>query len=281
MELLSQAVEENFYNIQYTQNIFMIVISHSIDPWVHNIKKSIYCWYHIFRFFWQSASHVTTSKTKKFPLKGKTKMVMLGPVHQLNSFSPLTDCAPVASSTPMKATNSNLKLEEALRRISELEQEIISLKKNSAKLTSGTVQQSNCLTQQPPPPPPPPPPNFFVTDVANNVRAQITKNRKNFKESAAMPEATTPLTSLAEVIKNAKGVKLRKVERSPGGTPLRKPPLKENDLLDILSRAMQKRYEVIHPKDDSESFDSSPEIVLKRKIPILQKRLSPLVEMHF
>ncbi|KAH6921463.1 hypothetical protein HPB50_000611 [Hyalomma asiaticum] len=78
---------------------------------------------------------------------------------------------------------------------------------------------------------------------------------------------------LAEVLKGLGTVKLKKVEKSPSGTPLRKCGESESDTdpAGMLARALKKRFVHIHPPESSDDSaaeawsPSSPDVQVKRR----------------
>ncbi|KAH6921899.1 hypothetical protein HPB50_006224 [Hyalomma asiaticum] len=79
---------------------------------------------------------------------------------------------------------------------------------------------------------------------------------------------------LAEVLKGLGTVKLKKVEKSPSGTPLRKCGESESDTdpAGMLARALKKRFVHIHPPESSDDSaaeawsPSSPDVQVKRRV---------------
>ncbi|XP_075524774.1 uncharacterized protein LOC142557079 isoform X2 [Dermacentor variabilis] len=108
----------------------------------------------------------------------------------------------------------------------------------------------------PPPPPPPPPPSFFAPAQKVIVRKQRPRD-----PSTAQAEKSHE-AMLAEVLKGLGTVKLKKVEKSPSGTPLRKGIAESEsststDPASMLANALKKRFVHIHPPDSSD--DSAAE----------------------
>ncbi|XP_035378387.1 mitochondrial fission regulator 2 [Electrophorus electricus] len=139
---------------------------------------------------------------------------------------------------------------EALQKISALEAELLRLQAQIAMIVAiPTVDSpglgepatpcfhpapapaftSTPLSVPPPPPapplPPPPPPlaGFVQSSVSEVIRQRqaARRGKAELREPSDDP-AATPLPSMLEVLKDLNQVKLRTVERSPGGTPMRK-----------------------------------------------------------
>lgn len=130
----------------------------------------------------------------------------------------------------------------------------------------------------PPPPPPPPPPGFFAPAQKLVVRKQRPRD-----PSTAQAEKSHE-AMLAEVLKGLGTVKLKKVEKSPSGTPLRKGITESEsstatDPAGMLANALKKRFMHIHPPDSSDDSaaeawsPSSPDVQVKRRAPV-KRRLS-------
>ncbi|XP_071442697.1 mitochondrial fission regulator 2-like [Hetaerina americana] len=110
----------------------------------------------------------------------------------------------------------------------------------------------------PPPPPPPPMPTFSfpskplirsqsLTDQISQHAKMHVKNECNQHCSSTMPP------SMGDILKDLGTVKLRHVERSPGGTPLRRRPLTppRNDPAALLAAALRRRFAHMRPDDSS------------------------------
>lgn len=200
------------------------------------------------------------------------------------------------SSTPI--IDSEKQTLTADLKIMQLGTEVDALRKQIAQLNLRLCQNStsSALPSAPPPPPPLPPIETARSAFSmDRMKDQIKKNKarrsstfgcKEFETSYSM-RTSTPLTSLADILKGAKNVKLRKVARSPGGTPIR-PKVVDNgtDLTAILTRAMKRRFDKINPCNSPEtcsenSFQSSsPDISFgkQRRKSSRKLTLSPLKE---
>lgn len=120
----------------------------------------------------------------------------------------------------------------------------------------------------PPPPPPPPPPNFFAP-------AQVVIRKQRPRDPTRTQVEKSHEAMLAEVLKGLGTVKLKKVEKSPSGTPLRKSGEPDSstttDPAGMLASALKKRFVHIHPPDSSDDSGaeawspSSPDVQVKRR----------------
>ncbi|XP_074635184.1 mitochondrial fission regulator 1-like isoform X1 [Acropora palmata] len=170
---------------------------------------------------------------------------------------------------------------EAMQKISALEEELQKLRAQIAMMIVANPQSQvsvgTTLTPAgapvpplPPPPPPPPPPTLASTPL--KPVSQIIRENKARRLSLA-PEmclnstetsSGCSLPNMADVLKGLGKVKLRSVERSPGGTPLRKTPLPAdgNDPASIIAQALKKkfahrrRHEVNSPDANKENNSS-------------------------
>ncbi|XP_068217154.1 mitochondrial fission regulator 2-like isoform X2 [Palaemon carinicauda] len=205
----------------------------------------------------------------------------------------------------------------ALAKITALESELIQLRvqistlihQNQRPLTPPSTPTS-CL----PPPPPPPPPNLLPpppppplppplpsssTGNTNNgalrktsfsdLIAQGKDSINKHNEPVEIPKSTSSTgVSMADVLKGLNKVKLKKVARSPGGTPIREraqSPV-SGDPASIIAAALKKRFAKINVEspeidlDESNDFNSSPESTPQNKrksgIDLTPKRKSGL-----
>uniref|UniRef100_A0A8C4QXT0 Mitochondrial fission regulator n=1 Tax=Eptatretus burgeri TaxID=7764 RepID=A0A8C4QXT0_EPTBU len=111
--------------------------------------------------------------------------------------------------------------------------------------------QPNCsagpLPQSLPPPPPPlPPPSLpsqkdSVMDVIRQRRANKTSSSQSNCVTRAPPET---FVNMMEVLKDMDKIKLRAVQRSPGGTPMRRRPATPNtdDPVALITSALRRKF---------------------------------------
>ncbi|XP_034232279.1 mitochondrial fission regulator 2-like [Thrips palmi] len=98
----------------------------------------------------------------------------------------------------------------------------------------------------PPPPPPPPPPPLPPMMSLSTPKLVITKSQTANANTPKRPGMKMPF-DMADVLKDMGKVKLRRIERSPGGTPLRQAP-PATDPNTVLMNVLKKRYAAMHDK---------------------------------
>ncbi|KAK3090751.1 hypothetical protein FSP39_014328 [Pinctada imbricata] len=190
------------------------------------------------------------------------------------------------SSTSMMSSNDPL----AMDKINALEDELTNLRSQIAMLVLNQEQNKSQMslpgdTATPPPPPPPPlPPCPVVPPVAvplcsvappvpalriqpeDQISTQNTqedtytklheKQDKALSERVNIPNRVSKPPCLTDVLKGLGSVKLRSIQRSPGGTPVRKPPVAPSNTTDpasLIAVALKKKF--AHKKFDSPEMD--------------------------
>ncbi|XP_003223335.2 mitochondrial fission regulator 2 isoform X2 [Anolis carolinensis] len=200
---------------------------------------------------------------------------------------------PVSSSASQKATVVD---EETCRKISTLENELAFLRNQIAALVavqraendlscSDGVHSSNMLssdflkatTSTPAPVSlcndvvPPPPPVLQSNFDSSNSAIELIKQRRaasktrNIADHDGWQEAKA-VPSMVDVLKDINKVKLRAVERSPGGTPLpktKKKMLSQWDPAAVIAEALKEKFASQSNNDDSfdkenRSYGASP-----------------------
>ncbi|KAG7323724.1 hypothetical protein KOW79_013426 [Hemibagrus wyckioides] len=157
---------------------------------------------------------------------------------------------------------------EAFQKIQALETELLKLRAQIAMIvTTPTVDNSllnnpstPCslfpapvlsstpfMAAQPPPPPPPPLPPPGVGSEQVSVTDVIKQRQAARKDKAGESEASsTTVPSMLDVLKDLNQVKLRTVERSPGGTPVRKRRSKgtvsSSDPAALIAEALKRKF---------------------------------------
>ncbi|KAH3733608.1 mitochondrial fission regulator 2-like [Dreissena polymorpha] len=132
-----------------------------------------------------------------------------------------------------------------------------------------------CPPPRPPPPPPPPPPpstgGIFKAPTPGLSLADMIKQNKDMLSSAGTGSAdskTSGPLSMTDVLKGLGTVKLKAIQRSPGGTPLKtsKPKLAEQyDPASLITEALKKKFasRMLHsprsPDTDKENDYDSPD----------------------
>lgn len=140
-------------------------------------------------------------------------------------------------------------------RLLALEQELQELKEQVSAIVRGNkrvhnsqpslVESTKTESLQPPPPPPPPLPPPTTPHIARRASLQDHKTEDRRKVPLIAQK------SMGDMLKDIDKVKLKSIERSPGGRPMR--PKREsspcNDLQDILRR----RYLAMRSPDSRNS----------------------------
>ncbi|XP_040206420.1 mitochondrial fission regulator 2 isoform X2 [Rana temporaria] len=130
-------------------------------------------------------------------------------------------------------------------------------------LTSTPINAQILLSTPAPPPPPPPPPPPIQPAKINSAKSAIdlikerkAAHRQSPKEvDAAEKDTLQVMPSMMDVLKGMNSIRLRAVERSPGGTPLTKKDKKRRSLNDpaaIIAHALKQKFAHRHKND---SFD--------------------------
>ncbi|KAK6489025.1 mitochondrial fission regulator 2-like isoform X1 [Huso huso] len=129
-------------------------------------------------------------------------------------------------------------------------------------------------TPAPPPPPPPPPPpstplpppscitaQVSAIDLVRQRRATNTSGQCN-RDNVSVPDS--PVPSMLDVLKEMNKVRLRAVERSPGGTPVMKDKKRVSlsDPAALIADALKRKFAHRHKEDsfdkENRSFETSP-----------------------
>ncbi|MED6253770.1 hypothetical protein ATANTOWER_000897 [Ataeniobius toweri] len=168
---------------------------------------------------------------------------------------------------------------EALQKITQLESELLKLRAQIAMIV--TAAPSPALTETlnapcsplmspaplqtltstprhaaPPPPPPPLPPCQSFSNEKSSVMDLIKERRNNNYDRGQLQAQHSGLSrnmenrqvpSMLDVLRDLNQVKLRSVERSPGGTPVRRKSCKGdaallNDPAALIARALKKKF---------------------------------------
>ncbi|XP_008295231.1 mitochondrial fission regulator 2 [Stegastes partitus] len=173
---------------------------------------------------------------------------------------------------------------DALKKISALENELLKLRAQIAMIVteappSGpTESQSSpvrppvpALTstpgpRPPPPPPPPPPPLPPPCPDSSSDSSVIKLIQQRRKKDGDQPEQQQKkqLPSMLDVLKDLNQVKLRSVERSPGGTPVRRrrskgAPALLSDPAALIADALKRKF-AQHRLNSSSDKENSVEL---------------------
>ncbi|XP_062426859.1 mitochondrial fission regulator 2 [Rhea pennata] len=214
------------------------------------------------------------------------------------------DLPPSVVSLPNVPKNSTQKDshvdQEALRKISALEDELTFLRAQIAAIvaaqTLGNIPSQTFKTFSMPDgsypvpamtstplsishshfviPSPPPLPSGALSGVdASNSAIELIKQRRAARKSgstttdSADHQRTKNVPSMMDVLKDLNKVQLRATERSPGGTPLSRPPKRRSsdwDPVALLTHALKQKFAYKNDDEDdsldkeNQSFDSSP-----------------------
>ncbi|EGD77616.1 hypothetical protein PTSG_08711 [Salpingoeca rosetta] len=140
----------------------------------------------------------------------------------------------------------------------------------------------------PPPPPPPPPPGLLDAKQKPSIQEIIRANKKGQK----VPYEKDKRPSMADVLKDLGTVKLRSVQRSPGGTPIasrkRESMPATNDPAALIAAALKKKFaqrrkamrEDEEEEDDEDWADKENEIIARRKTKAAAAKEQPAFGRH-
>jgi hypothetical protein len=152
---------------------------------------------------------------------------------------------------------------EAMAKISALEDQLAHLREQIATIITAQQQPStsNPLSATPgalPPPPPPLPPPPTPTSQLSVIE-MIKRKRLNRAEHMEETDQVNALPNMADVLKGMDKIKLRKVERSPGGTPLRQKPkaTEGNDPASLIAAALKRKFAHHHTSTESPDKENS------------------------
>ncbi|XP_069014441.1 mitochondrial fission regulator 2 [Embiotoca jacksoni] len=178
---------------------------------------------------------------------------------------------------------------DALKKITALENELLKLRAQIAMIVtaapaSGLTESQKALTSPlltstprcaaPPPPPLPCPSSSSETLSVIELIRQRRQNDKNLDKGQRRPQdsglskgsGSKGIPSMMDVLKDLNHIKLRSVERSPGGTPIRNRcskggPALLNDPAALITEALKRKFAQHHHNNSSDkenSFDLSP-----------------------
>ncbi|NXX78353.1 MTFR1 regulator, partial [Urocolius indicus] len=189
--------------------------------------------------------------SKPAPLPGEPHPSGKSPHRQVSSQNPLEE-EPVSRNTAIAN-------EEALQKISALENELATLRAQIAKIV--ILQEQQNLTAvgsspaasaaipvappAPPPPPPPPPPLPPPGQQQSRSAIELIKERKNKKTNSEHNLAENgpkkpEIPNMLEILKDMNSVKLRSVKRSSEGT---KPKVSDpTDPAALIAEALKKKF---------------------------------------
>ncbi|KAM4712884.1 mitochondrial fission regulator 2 [Anableps anableps] len=187
---------------------------------------------------------------------------------------------------------------EALQKITQLESELLKLRAQIAMIVTAAPSSALTETQNapcsplmspaplpaltstprhaappPPAPPPPPPPCQGSFNEKSSVMALIKERRNNSSDKSQLQAQHSGLSknmenklipSMLDVLRDLNQVKLRSVERSPGGTPVRRRSSKcdsalLNDPAALIAQALKKKF-AQHRHNTSSDKENSLEL---------------------
>ncbi|TMS38746.1 hypothetical protein L596_005399 [Steinernema carpocapsae] len=106
-----------------------------------------------------------------------------------------------------------------------------------------------------PPPPPPPPVDFLRVKVPKLVIGKRSESTR-----AALNDSKSKHIDMMDVLKDMGSVKLRKVPRSPGGTPMRTRSSSgkntQSDPGALIGRALREKFQSMQPYSSSDESDA-------------------------
>uniref|UniRef100_A0A6J0SJE5 Mitochondrial fission regulator n=1 Tax=Pogona vitticeps TaxID=103695 RepID=A0A6J0SJE5_9SAUR len=211
----------------------------------------------------------------------------------------VTPAVPVPTASTENLPVTPVVDEDAFKKLSALENELVHLRRQIASIvavrraednlscsnivsstnTPSSVLQWATVTSTPvpvsprsvlaPPPPPPPPAvllsNFDSCNSKTELKEhQVPNKKRNITNSSRRQEAKA-VPCMMDVLKDINKVKLRAIERSPGGTPLpktKKVMQSQWDPATLIAEALKEKF-ASHLSDDSfdkenRSYDASP-----------------------
>ncbi|KAF4096530.1 mitochondrial fission regulator 2 [Onychostoma macrolepis] len=163
---------------------------------------------------------------------------------------------------------------EALQKISALEEELQRLRAQIAMIVTAPAADPGtpcstplpvpvltstpvCPPLPPPPPPPLPPPatgSCVEVSVSDVIRQRQAAKREKLAQCDPSVCTASAMPSMLEVLKDLNQVKLRSVERSPGGTPVRRRRSKgvacSSDPAALIAEALKRKF-AHKQRDDS------------------------------
>ncbi|XP_062426309.1 mitochondrial fission regulator 1 isoform X2 [Rhea pennata] len=170
--------------------------------------------------------------------------------------------------------------EEALQKISALENELATLRAQIAKivifqeqqnLTAGGLTAVPVVPSLPPPPPPPPPPPLPPTSLQQGMSAiELIKERKNKKTNCGQSliengPKKPEIPNMLEILKDMNSVKLRSVKRSSEGTKSK--VANPTDPAALIAEALKKKFAYRYRSDSqSETEKAIPKSETKTEV---------------
>ncbi|CAB4011841.1 Mitochondrial fission regulator 2 [Paramuricea clavata] len=191
--------------------------------------------------------------------------------------------------------NSMVASDDTVRKITALEDELNRLRAQIAGfvLKQDDLDTTTSMVAPPAPPPLPPPPPPLPNTTTTTV---LHTPRKNTGKASAAVAKNGNVLDMTAILKDLNQVKLKAVERSPGGTPIRRAPRKTKgtDPASIIADALKSKFaksrmaiaspdkENLHSNSPGNSFSNTPSPQLYLRKPLENKgngRQSPRIEI--
>uniref|UniRef100_A0A8C0EAK9 Mitochondrial fission regulator n=1 Tax=Bubo bubo TaxID=30461 RepID=A0A8C0EAK9_BUBBB len=210
----------------------------------------------------------------------KTAQPLSGELHHSGKF-PYRQMSlqnPMEESVSRSAVTAN---EEALQKISALENELATLRAQIAKIVILQEQQNlmadgtkTAVSVAPPPPPPPPPPPLPPPGLQQSTSAiELIKERKNKKMNSGQNltengPKKSEIPNMLEILKDMNSVKLRSVKRSSEGTKCK--VADPTDPAALIAEALKKKFAYRYRNDSqSETEKVIPKTETKTKTEVV------------
>ncbi|XP_074674331.1 mitochondrial fission regulator 1 [Strix aluco] len=214
------------------------------------------------------------SKTAQ-PLSGELHHSGKSPYRQMSLQNPMEE------SVSRSAVTAN---EEALQKISALENELATLRAQIAKIVIlqeqqnltavGSSQVASAAVSVAPPPPPPPPPPLPPPGLQQSTSAiELIKERKNKKMNSGQNltengPKKSEIPNMLEILKDMNSVKLRSVKRSSEGTKSK--VADPTDPAALIAEALKKKFAYRYRNDSqSETEKVIPKTETKTKTEVV------------
>ncbi|XP_021242427.1 mitochondrial fission regulator 1 [Numida meleagris] len=213
---------------------------------------------------WVAQEEGEVSTRLRSEVWSKTVPPLSGELHQPGNALGGQDSVPNLLHKEPTPRNTVIANEEALQKISALENELATLRAQIAKIVILQEQQNltavglspvppAAVPGVPPPLPPPPPPPLPPPALQQSVSAiELIKERKNRKtNSGRIPTENGPkkpeIPNMLEILKDMNSVKLRSVKKSPGDT---KPKVADpSDPAALIAEALKKKFAYRYRRD--------------------------------
>ncbi|OXB63512.1 hypothetical protein ASZ78_007593 [Callipepla squamata] len=232
---------------------------------------------------WVAQEEGEISTRLRSEVRSKTAQPVSGELHQPGNSLGRQDSTPKLLHEEPAPRSTGIANEEALQKISALENELATLRAQIAKIVILQEQQNLTAVGLRPvasaavpgvPPPPPPPPPLPPPAPQHSVSAiELIRERKNRKtNSGQTPTENGPkkpeIPNMLEILKDMNSVKLRSVKKSPGDT---KPKVADpTDPAALIAEALKKKFAYRYRRDSqSETEKVIPKSETKTKTEVV------------